>query len=87
MNRTDRLYALVEEPRAAAPRPCSARTLAARFEVSVRTIERDLAALQQSGVPVYAEPGRRGGYALDRQRTLPPLTITPAEAVSRRCGR
>ncbi|MCI3270025.1 YafY family protein [Streptomyces cylindrosporus] len=86
MNRTDRLYALVEELRAAAPRPRSARTLAARFEVSVRTIERDLAALQQSGVPVYAEPGRRGGYALDRQRTLPPLTITPAEATALAVG-
>jgi predicted DNA-binding transcriptional regulator YafY len=82
MNRTDRLYALVEELRAAAPRPRSARTLALRFEVSVRTIERDLAALQQSGVPVYAEPGRTGGYVLDRERTLPPLTITPAEATA-----
>jgi predicted DNA-binding transcriptional regulator YafY len=86
MNRTDRLYALVEELRAAAPSPRSARTLARRFEVSARTIERDLAALQQSGVPVYAEPGRTGGYVLDRQRTLPPLTITPAEATALAVG-
>ncbi|MFF4252220.1 helix-turn-helix transcriptional regulator [Streptomyces sp. NPDC001663] len=86
MNRTDRLYALVEELRAAAPSPRSARTLARRFEVSVRTIERDLAALQQSGVPVYAEPGRTGGYVLDRRRTLPPLTITPAEATALAVG-
>lgn len=82
MNRTDRLYALVEELRAAAPRPRSARTLARRFEVSVRTIERDLGALQQAGVPVHAEPGRSGGYALDPSRTLPPLTVTPAEATA-----
>jgi predicted DNA-binding transcriptional regulator YafY len=34
MNRTDRLYALVEELRAVAPRPRSARWLASRFEVS-----------------------------------------------------
>ncbi|MFI5792197.1 helix-turn-helix transcriptional regulator [Streptomyces sp. NPDC051677] len=86
MNRTDRLYALVEELRAAAPSPRSARTLARRFEVSVRTVERDLAALQQSGVPVYAEPGRSGGYVLDRQSTLPPLTITPAEATALAVG-
>ncbi|XUL87820.1 helix-turn-helix transcriptional regulator [Streptomyces galilaeus] len=86
MNRTDRLYALVEELRAASPRPRSARTLAARFEVSVRTVERDLAALQQSGVPVYAVPGRSGGYVLDRRRTLPPLTITPAEATALAVG-
>ncbi|MGW4563390.1 helix-turn-helix transcriptional regulator [Streptomyces sp. NPDC004561] len=82
VNRTDRLYALVEELRAAAPRPRSARTLARRFEVSVRTVERDLAALQQSGVPIHAEPGRTGGYVLDRERTLPPLSMTPAEATA-----
>ncbi|MGN5378513.1 transcriptional regulator [Streptomyces sp. MUSC 14] len=82
MNRTDRLYALVEELRAAAPRPRSARALARHFEVSVRTIERDLAALQQSGLPIHAEPGRTGGYVLDRERTLPPLTVTPAEATA-----
>ncbi|QHC20204.1 helix-turn-helix transcriptional regulator [Streptomyces sp. GS7] len=86
MNRTDRLYALVEELRAASPRPRSARWLAGRFEVSVRTIERDLQALQQSGVPVYAEQGRTGGYVLDRERTLPPLNITPAQATALAVG-
>ncbi|MGW7516544.1 helix-turn-helix transcriptional regulator [Streptomyces sp. NPDC054796] len=82
MNRTDRLYALVEELRAVAPRPRSARRLADHFEVSVRTIERDIAALQQSGVPIWAEPGRTGGYCLDRSRTLPPVNLTPDEAVA-----
>ncbi|UNO40654.1 YafY family protein [Streptomyces sp. MST-110588] len=86
MNRTDRLYALVEELRAAAPRPRSARWLAERFEVSTRTVERDLSALQQSGVPIYAEPGRTGGYTLDRQQTLPPLTMTAAEATALAVG-
>ncbi len=38
MNRTDRLYALVEELRAVAPRPRSARQLAERYEVSMRTM-------------------------------------------------
>jgi predicted DNA-binding transcriptional regulator YafY len=82
VNRTDRLYALVEELRAVAPRPRSARWLAGRFEVSVRTVERDISALQQSGVPVYAEPGRTGGYCLDKARTLPPVNLTPGEAVA-----
>jgi predicted DNA-binding transcriptional regulator YafY len=82
VNRTDRLYALVEEMRAVAPRPRSARWLAARFEVSVRTVERDINALQQSGVPIYAESGRRGGYCLDKARTLPPVNLTPGEAVA-----
>jgi predicted DNA-binding transcriptional regulator YafY len=82
VNRTDRLYALVEELRAVAPRPRSAHWLAGRFEVSARTVERDISALQQSGVPIYAEPGRRGGYCLDRARTLPPVNFTPGEAVA-----
>ncbi len=82
MNRTDRLYALVEELRAVAPRPRSAPWLATRFEVSARTVERDISALQQSGVPIWAEPGRRGGYCLDRVRTLPPVNFTPSEAVA-----
>ncbi|MCO6010752.1 YafY family transcriptional regulator [Actinoallomurus purpureus] len=82
VNRTDRLYALVEELRAVAPRPRSARWLAGRFEVSVRTVERDISALQQSGVPIYAETGRTGGYCLDKARTLPPVNLTPDEAVA-----
>lgn len=82
MNRTDRLYALVEELRAVAPRPRSATWLAARFEVSVRTVERDLDALRESGVPIWAEAGRTGGYTLDRDRTLPPMTLTPEEALA-----
>ena len=79
MNRTDRLYALVEELRAVAPRPRSARQLAERYEVSTRTIERDILALQESGVPIYAQTGRRGGYAIDKTLTLPPLNFTAAE--------
>ncbi|MFI9488426.1 helix-turn-helix transcriptional regulator [Promicromonospora sp. NPDC052451] len=82
MNRTDRLYAIVEELRAVAPRPRSASWLADRFEVSRRTVERDIGALQQAGVPVWAEPGRTGGYCLDRSRTLPPVNFSPDEAVA-----
>ncbi|WP_406313132.1 YafY family transcriptional regulator [Streptosporangium sp. NBC_01639] len=82
MDRTDRLYALAEELRAISPRPLSARELAARFEVSVRTVERDLSVLQRSGVPIHTEPGRRGCYVLDKSLSLPPLNFTPAEAVA-----
>lgn len=82
VNRTDRLYAIVEDLRASAPRPQSARQLAARYEVSARTVERDILALQESGVPVYAEPGRRGGYAIDKTMTLPPVNFTAAEMVA-----
>ncbi|WNV88023.1 WYL domain-containing protein [Umezawaea sp. Da 62-37] len=82
MNRTDRLYALVEELRAVSPRPRSASWLARRFEVSVRTVERDLEALRQTGVPIRSDVGRAGGYSLDRERTLPPVTLTDVEALA-----
>ena len=82
MNRTDRLYALVEELRAVAPRPRSARQLAGRYEVSTRTIERDILALQEAGVPIYAVAGRCGGYVIDKALTLPPLNFTAAEMVA-----
>jgi len=82
VNRTDRLYGLVEDLRAASPRPRSARRLAERFEVSVRTIERDLAALQQSGLPIWAEPGRAGGYVIDASATLGPAGFTLDEALA-----
>jgi predicted DNA-binding transcriptional regulator YafY len=82
MNRTDRLYALVEELRARAPRPLRAAELARHFEVSTRTIERDLLALQEAGVPIWAQPGPGGGYSLNPDTTLPPLNRTPHEAVA-----
>ncbi|HZU92824.1 MAG TPA: HTH domain-containing protein, partial [Microbacterium sp.] len=82
MNRTDRLYALVEELRAVSPRPRSARWLAERFEVSRRTIERDLSALQQAGLPIWAEPGRTGGYVIDAAATLGPAGFTLDEAIA-----
>jgi len=82
VNRTDRLYALVEELRAVAPRPRSARQLAGRYEVSTRTIERDVLALQEAGVPIYAVAGRCGGYVIDKALTLPPLNFTAAEMVA-----
>ncbi|MEQ7006824.1 WYL domain-containing protein [Actinopolymorpha sp. B17G11] len=82
MNRIDRLYALVEELRAAGSRGRTARQLASHFEVSVRTIERDLSALGQAGVPLATRSGRAGGYTLDRSMSLPPLNFTPREAAA-----
>ena len=42
----------------------SAESLAQEFEVSIRTIYRDIDQLSAAGVPVYAERGRAGGFEL-----------------------
>ncbi|MFT3877829.1 MAG: WYL domain-containing protein [Propioniciclava sp.] len=80
MSRTDRLYALREELRRAGPAGRSAERLAEIFEVSVRTVKRDISALQHGGFPVRARPGPGGGYVVDAAATLPPVNFTDAEA-------
>ncbi|MFC4556039.1 helix-turn-helix transcriptional regulator [Georgenia faecalis] len=82
MNRTDRLYAVRETLRRAGRAGRTAEQLAAEFEVSVRTVKRDVSALQQAGFPVWARVGRTGGYVVDEAATLPPVTFTPAEVAA-----
>lgn len=64
MNRLERLYAVAEELRRRAPQTVSAAALAQQFEVTRRTMERDLAALRDAGVPLYAQTGRGGGHGM-----------------------
>jgi predicted DNA-binding transcriptional regulator YafY len=80
VNRTDRLYAIREELRRAGNAGRSASQLAATFEVTERTIKRDVSALQQAGFPVWDRVGRTGGYVVDAAATLPPINFTEAEA-------
>jgi predicted DNA-binding transcriptional regulator YafY len=82
VNRTDRLHALTEELRRAGPRGRTAERLAAWLEVSTRTIKRDVAALQEAGLPVWAQSGPGGGYVLDAAATLPPVNLTPEQAAA-----
>jgi predicted DNA-binding transcriptional regulator YafY len=77
MNRTDRLLAIVLELQARGKR--RAKDLAEAFEVSKRTIYRDVQALCEAGVPVVSEPG--SGYSLVDGYFLPPLRFTLEEAI------
>jgi predicted DNA-binding transcriptional regulator YafY len=76
MNRVDRLMAIVV--RLQGRRVVRAEDLAAHFEISVRTVYRDIAALGEAGIPIMAEPGV--GYGLVKGYHLPPVMFTAEEA-------
>src|SRR5579859_2176899 len=76
MNKTDRLLAIVLELQGKGRQ--RAEDLARTFEISKRTIYRDIEALCEAGVPLLSIPGR--GYSLLEGYFLPPLTFTTEEA-------
>lgn len=76
MRRAERLFQIVVLIRGR--RLTTAAFLAARLEVSPRSIYRDVAALQAQGVPVEGEAGV--GYRMGRGFELPPLMFTREEA-------
>jgi predicted DNA-binding transcriptional regulator YafY len=63
-------------------RGSSAERLAREFGVSVRTVKRDLDALENSGALVWSRPGPGGGYGLAVGTSLPPVSLSPAQAVA-----
>jgi predicted DNA-binding transcriptional regulator YafY len=82
VKRAERLHALSEMLRRNGSRGCSAERLAREFGVSVRTVKRDLAALENSGAPVWSRPGPGGGYGLAVGASMPPVSLSPAQAVA-----
>jgi predicted DNA-binding transcriptional regulator YafY len=76
MNRIDRLFAITTLLQS--KKRVRGEDLAATFEVSLRTIYRDIAALSEAGIPIVSLPGQ--GYALADGFFLPPLLFTPTEA-------
>lgn len=57
-----------------------AQELADRFDVSLRTIYRDIRSLEQAGVPIFGEAG--SGYSIVEGYRLPPVLFTREEAMS-----
>jgi predicted DNA-binding transcriptional regulator YafY len=76
MNRVDRLLALILYLQSR--RVVTAEEMARHFELSIRTIYRDLAALGEAGVPIAAEAGV--GYTLMKGYNLPPVNFSAEEA-------
>lgn len=78
MNRIDRLTGMILLLQG--HRVITAETIAEHFEISVRTVYRDLAALGEAGVPIVAEAGV--GYSLMRGYHMPPIMFTEDEAAA-----
>jgi proteasome accessory factor B len=81
MKRAERLYAVVDVLRGSSA-PRSAARLAREFDVSTRTIERDIQSLQMAGVPIYADHGAAGGYSVLKDYSLPPLNLSASESLA-----
>ena len=57
----------------------TAAELAQRFEVSVRTIYRDVETLSMAGIPIYAKKGKNGGICLTEQFVLDKMLVSEEE--------
>lgn len=76
MNRIDRLFGILILLQS--KKHVSAETIANRFEISVRTVYRDIKALAEQGVPLSFEPNK--GYFIVQGYFLPPVSFNTDEA-------
>ncbi|MEY2859361.1 MAG: hypothetical protein RLZZ74_3674 [Cyanobacteriota bacterium] len=74
--RISRLTAIITQLQT--KRLVTASELASKFSVSVRTIYRDIRALEQAGIPIYVEEGK--GYSIMEHYRLAPVMLTEREA-------
>lgn len=78
MNRFDRITSILIQLQT--KKVVKAQDLAEKFEVSLRTIYRDIRTLEEAGIPLYGEAGV--GYSLVDGYRLPPVMFTPEEAMA-----
>ncbi len=76
MNRIDRLFGILILLQS--KKHVSAETIASRFEISVRTVYRDVKALSEQGIPLCFEPNK--GYFIVQGYFLPPVSFNTDEA-------
>jgi predicted DNA-binding transcriptional regulator YafY len=76
LNRIDRLHAILTHLQS--KKKLTAKEIAARFNLSLRTVYRDVKALEESGVPIIGEAGI--GYSVMEGYRLPPVMFTQEEA-------
>jgi predicted DNA-binding transcriptional regulator YafY len=78
MNRIDRVTAILIQLQS--KRTVKAQDIADRFEISLRTVYRDIKTLEEAGIPIIGETGI--GYSLMDGYRLPPVMFTMEEATA-----
>ncbi len=78
MNRIDRISAILIHLQSR--KVVKAQDIADRFEISLRTVYRDIRTLEQAGIPIIGEAGL--GYSLVEGYRLPPVMFSPEEALA-----
>jgi predicted DNA-binding transcriptional regulator YafY len=78
VNRIDRLHAILTHLQS--KKRVTAQAIADRFGISIRTVYRDIKALEETGVPVLGEAG--SGYSIMEGYRLPPVMFTTEEAAA-----
>ncbi len=78
MNRIDRISAILIHLQSR--KVVKAQDIADRFEISLRTVYRDIRTLEQAGIPLIGEAGM--GYSLIDGYRLPPVMFSPEEALA-----
>src|SRR6201996_6816485 len=78
MNRIDRISAILIQLQSR--RVVKAQDIADRFEISLRTVYRDIRTLEEAGIPIIGEAGV--GYSLMDGYRLPPVMFTKEEATA-----
>lgn len=78
MNRIDRISAILIQLQSR--RVVKAQSIADRFDISLRTVYRDMRTLEEAGVPIIGEAGQ--GYSLADGYRLPPIAFTIEEATA-----
>jgi predicted DNA-binding transcriptional regulator YafY len=78
MNRIDRISAILIQLQTR--RVVKASDIAERFNISLRTVYRDVRSLEEAGVPIIGEAGV--GYSLVDGYRLPPIMFTREEATA-----
>lgn len=78
MNRIDRISAILIQLQSR--RVTKAQDIADRFDISLRTVYRDVKALEEAGIPIIGEAGI--GYSIMDGYRLPPVMFTKEEAIS-----